>query len=75
MKMDKISEASPAKIGILYLLFIVLIMVLCVRIIGTKTILMSAMAQKPYSVQEFPQNLFLKFHTWCCCGRIEAVGM
>lgn len=58
MKMDKISEASPAKIGIFYLLFIVLIMVLCVWIIGTKTILMSAMAQKPYSVLLYENYFF-----------------
>lgn len=50
MKTIEASEASPIIIGIKFSFFLVLAILLCVWIAGTETILMSAMASKPYSV-------------------------
>jgi hypothetical protein len=58
MKTIEASEASPIVIGIKYSFFLVLAMLLCTWIVGTETILMSAMASKPYSVLLKDSHLF-----------------
>jgi hypothetical protein len=58
MKTIEVSEASPTVLGIKYVIFLFLAMALCIWGLGTETVLMSAMASKPYSVLLHDSHFF-----------------
>lgn len=74
MKTIEASEASPTIIGLKFIVFLVLAMLLCVWIAGTETILMAAMASKPYSVLLTDYHFFGLITEYQESGAPEATG-